>query len=185
MTYEHPVVERYLAHFDTSIRELEFPDRQEVVEEIRNHIAEARAAGKPLDAVVEALGPADALARAYAIELLLNAPRGGRFDTVGRFLKVAGIVAAAGLATLVVAGTLGAIGVTLVASGILIAAIGVMEAAGVHLPGVQTAGLAPFWIIAIGLVMLPVGALALVGFRLYIRALVRTLKRVLPRRDPA
>lgn len=97
-------------------------------------------------------------------------------------------MAAAGLATLIVAGTLGAIGVTFVASGILVAAIGVLEASGVHLPDVQTAGLAPIWIIAIGLVMLPIGALALVGFRLYIRALVRTLKRVRPRRgsiDPA
>jgi len=52
MTQEHPVVERYMTHFENSIKEFDFPGQQEVAHEIRNHIAEACAAGKELDAVL-------------------------------------------------------------------------------------------------------------------------------------
>ena len=68
----HPVIERYLRRFETAFDEFEVADRTEIVEELRNHIAEARAAGKPLDGVLEALGSADVLARAYAVELALH-----------------------------------------------------------------------------------------------------------------
>ena len=44
----HPVVERYLAHLDTAIAGLEPVDRAEVLQEIRNHIAEAMAVGTPV-----------------------------------------------------------------------------------------------------------------------------------------
>ena len=77
MTLGHPVVERYLTRFDAAISEFEFAEREEVTREIRNHIAEAQAAGRALDAVLQALGPADVLARAYAVELALN-PQGRR-----------------------------------------------------------------------------------------------------------
>src|SRR5262245_65676752 len=72
MTQDHPVVKRDLTQFDQAMQEFDFPAREEVATEIRNHIAEARAAGKDLDAVLQSLGSADVLARAYAVELLLN-----------------------------------------------------------------------------------------------------------------
>ena len=56
MTERHPVVERYLTHLQGAIGELDPADRREVLEEIRNHIAEAAAAGKPIDVVLGALG---------------------------------------------------------------------------------------------------------------------------------
>ena len=77
MIQRHPVVERYLTCLESAINEYEFPERQEITDEIRNHIAEATAAGQGLAAVLETLGPADVLARAYAVELGLN-PRGRR-----------------------------------------------------------------------------------------------------------
>ena len=77
MTLGHPVVERYLTRFDAAISEFEFEEREEVTHEIRSHIAEAQAAGRALDAVLQTLGPADVLARAYAVELALN-PQGRR-----------------------------------------------------------------------------------------------------------
>ena len=87
MTQGHPVVERYLTHFEVSINQFDFPERDEITNEIRNHIAEAHAAGTELDVVLKTLGPADVLARAYAVELTLNPdpPRRGR--TFGRFLS--------------------------------------------------------------------------------------------------
>jgi uncharacterized membrane protein len=59
---QHPVIERYMTHLETAIGGLDPADRREVLQEIRNHIAEATAAGKSLDVVLESLGPADALA---------------------------------------------------------------------------------------------------------------------------
>lgn len=92
MTQGHPVVERYLTSFEASIDEFDFPEREEITHEIRNHIAEARAAGTALDAVLQALGPAEVLARAYAAELALNPHSTRRVGAPGRFLTA--IVAA-------------------------------------------------------------------------------------------
>ena len=61
MKQQHPVIERYMTHLETAIVGLDPADRREVLQEIRNHIAEATAAGRSLDVVLESLGPADAL----------------------------------------------------------------------------------------------------------------------------
>ena len=68
----HPVIERYLGRFETAFNEFEIAEREEIMLELRNHIAEARAAGTPLDTVLATLGSADLLARAYAVELALH-----------------------------------------------------------------------------------------------------------------
>ena len=69
MTRQHPVVERYMTHLERAIAGLDPVERGEVLQEIHNHIAEATADGRPLDLVLESLGPADALGRAYVVEL--------------------------------------------------------------------------------------------------------------------
>ncbi len=92
MIQRHPVVERYLTCLESAINEYELAERQEITDEIRNHIAEATAAGQGLAAVLETLGPADVLARAYAVELGLN-PRGRR--DVGALSRSPGTVASA------------------------------------------------------------------------------------------
>ena len=94
MTQGHPVVERYLTRFEAAINEFDFPEQEEIAREIRNHIAEAHAAGEALDAVLQTLGPADVLARAYAVELALNPQNKRRVRTLGGFPR-----------TLVAAGT--------------------------------------------------------------------------------
>ena len=94
MTQGHPVVERYLTRFEAAINEFDFPEEEEIAREIRNHMAEAHAAGEALDAVLQTLGPADVLARAYAVELALNPQNKRRVRTLGGFPR-----------TLVAAGT--------------------------------------------------------------------------------
>ena len=89
----HPVIDRYLGSFAAAFDEFEASDRDEIVQELRNHIMEARASGTNLDSVLEALGPADALARAYAVELALN-PRPA--DEVQRQTGVLAAMRAAG-----------------------------------------------------------------------------------------
>ena len=184
MTQEHPVVERYMTHFEHSIKQFDFPEQQEVAHEIRNHIAEACAAGKQLDAVLQSLGPAEVLARAYAVELLLNQRSTRRVQALNGFLKVAGLVAVTSFATFVVISILGTIGIGFVASGAAMIVIGVLEQAGIHLPGVQMNGIAPVWAMVLGLFVLVIGVVALLGLRLYVRFIMRTLKRLRPASRP-
>ena len=96
MTEAHPLVERYLAKLAEGLGALTPPDRAEIVQEIRHHVDDAVAAGRPLDAVLESLGSAETLARAYAVESLLHPRPNERPNRIGRFFKIAGLVASAG-----------------------------------------------------------------------------------------
>lgn len=181
MSSEHPIVERYMARLAAAVRDLNCPEPQEIVAEIRSHIAEAQSAGKPLDAVLQALGPADVLARAYAVELLLH-PRDARpTRALGRFLRVAGVVAASSIATLIVVAALGSVGIGFSVSGVTMFVVGVLEMSDVHLPGVQMSGLPPELPIVLGPLLLLLGIAALIILRMYVRFMVRTLRRVLGR----
>src|SRR5262245_18006888 len=128
---EHPVVARYMATFGAAIKALDTGERAAIEQEIRSHIAEATAAGRPLDDVLEALGPAEALARAYAVELLMN-PQNRRIQSVAGFLKLAVTVVVASFATLIVAAILGSIGITFTASGLAAIMVGMLETSGIH-----------------------------------------------------
>jgi len=165
-----------------AIRACEATDREEIVREIRNHIAEATAAGKPLSVVLESLGSADALARAYAVELVLHPKASSPLNRVTRFATTAALVALGSVTTILVVGALASLGVGLVASGLAMFVIGLLEAGGIHLPGVETAGLAPVWIVSLGPVVFGAGLASLVGLRVYVRFLVRTLRTALPGR---
>jgi uncharacterized membrane protein len=180
MTVEHPVVARYMAQFEQSLRGFDYPEQQEAAHEIRNHIAEACAAGKPLAGVLTSLGSADLLARAYAAELLLNRRTSQQMQSALGFLKLAGLVAVVSLATFVVVGILGTTFVGFVASGAAIMVIGVLEQAGIHLPGVQMNGTAPALAIALGLLVFSIGILALFGLRAYVRFMIRAGRTLRP-----
>ena len=182
MTPSHPVVERYIERFAASLATFDCAEAPEIVRDLRGHIGEAVELGKPLDDVLAAIGPADTLARAYAVELELN-PRGARArQGFGRALKVTGIVAAASIVSLIVVSALGSIGLSFVFAGVVAIVVGALEAAGVHLPFVQTGGLSPWVFVATGPVMLALGAAALAGLSAYVRALTRTLRATLPGR---
>ncbi len=184
MTQEHPVVRRYMTHFEQAMEEFDFPAREEVTHEIRNHIAEACAAGKELDAVLQSLGPADALARAYAVEILLNRRANRRVQRLFGSLRIAGLVALTSFATFMIVGVLGMIGIGFVPIGLAIILIGVLEQVGIHLPGVQMNGVAPVWAMALGLVPCLVGFVALFGLRFYIRWVIRTVRTFRSVRQP-
>ena len=185
MVQQHPLVERYLMSFVDALGRLDCPERQEIVDEIRNHIAEARSAGKPLDGILEALGPADVLALGYAVELLLNPRPDRRIRAFSHFAKVAGLVAASGLTTLLVVAGLGSVAIGFGLSGLVMFAIGTLEAADIHLSGVEMNGISPIWAIMLGPVLVAIGFAGLVGVRSYIRFLVHTFRRVLPRAGTA
>jgi uncharacterized membrane protein len=180
---EHPVVARYMATFGAAITGIEAEERAAIEQEIRSHIAEATAAGKPLADVLEALGPAEALARAYAVELLMN-PQNRRIQSVARFLKLAATVVFASFVTLIVATILGSIGITFTASGLAAIMVGMLETSGIHLPGVELNGVPPGWVVVSGPLMILVGLAAFVLLRSYIRFVGRAMRRTLPRGEP-
>lgn len=185
MTDEHPVLQRYMETFAASLKSFDCADSAEIERDLRGHIAEAQSMGKPLDAVLQSIGSADALARAYAVELELN-PRGARFRrTIGGILRVVGILTAASVVSLLVVGALGSIAVGLTGSGLVLIVIGALEAAGVHLPEVQLAGLSPWVVIAMGPAFAAIGVGAFAGLWMYMRALAQVLRRSLPRAAPA
>ena len=170
-----------MARFEGSLEVLDADERRAITQEIRSHVAEATAAGRPLDDVLRALGPSDALARAYAVELLLN-PRDRRFDGLAALLKLASIVVAGGFATLMVVSMLGAIGIGFTASGVVVFGIGILETAGIHLQGVQLSGVPPGWVIVLALPIFAVGIASLVLLRRYIGFVGRAMKKILPHR---
>lgn len=182
MIQDHPVVARYMATFGASMTGIDAEERAAIEQEIRSHLAEATAAGRPLDDVLGSLGPADTLARAYAVELLMN-PRSRRVESVAAFLKLAAMVVVGSFATLIVVTILGSVGVGFTASGVVVFAIGVLETSGIHLPGVQLSGIPPEWVIVLGAPLCVIGVGALVLLRSYIRFVGRAMRKTLPRRE--
>lgn len=176
MTEDNPVLVRYMASFEGSLKVLDAVERRAITQEIRNHVAEATAAGRPLDDVLRALGPADALARAYAVELLMNS-RSRRFAGLAAFLKLASIIVVGSFATLIVVSILGSIGISFTASGLVVFGIGILESSGIHLPGVQLSGVPPGWVVVLALPFFAVGIVALVLLRRYIRFVGRAMRR--------
>ena len=179
MRPQHPVIERYIAHLETAIGGLDPADRREVLQEIRNHIAEATAAGKSLDVVLESLGPADALGRAYAIELLLHPQNDRRRHAAQRWFSMVGLIVVLSIPTLVAVTTLGSIGITFVASGLFAFVAGALEGTGL-LPWIDVSDVPPVVAIFLGPAMVIVGSIALVALRFYVRFVVRAVRTALP-----
>ena len=180
MSEHHPLIERYLARLAEGLQRLAPDERQEVLLEIRNHIAEATAAGKPLDAVIESLGPADVLARGYVAELMLHPRRDlPRSTQLHRFLALAGLVVVGSIPSLVIVVTLTALGISLTLSGVLVFCAGVSAAAGV-LPGWVQMDVPPSWAIISGPILAVFGTLAIVGLVWYVRFMARMVRAVLP-----
>lgn len=178
----NPALERYMASFEAALKRYDCKDSAEIARDLRGHIAEAQALGKPLDEVLAAVGPADALARAYAIELELN-PRGAEVKrTLGNVARVVAIAAGASIVTLLVAMTLGSIGLAFTLSGVILVMVGALEAAGIHYDSVQLAGVSPWIVMALGPVFFALGVAAFWGLWAYVKALARTLARSLPAR---
>ena len=184
MTGENPLVERYLAKLDAGLRDLPASERAEVVSEIRNHIAEATAAGKPIDATLSALGPAEDLARGYAVELLLNRPAATDGSSrTRRFLALAGLVAIGSIPTLIVVTVLGAIGIAFGVSGVIVFVAGVVATFG-WLPEYVTMDVAPWVAVLIGPILAIAGGASIALLVWYVRFTARLVRRVVPKKTP-
>lgn len=182
MTETHPLIERYLTKLSDGLRDLPASERAEVVSEIRNHIAESLANGKPIDAVLSSLGSAEDLARGYAVELLLNRPQApdAEQSRFRRFLALAGLVAIGSIPTLVVVTVLGAVGVAFFAAGGAVFVAGLVAAFGA-LPEYVTLDVPPWVAVFAGPLLAAVGVLSLAALVWYVKLTARLVRRVLPR----
>ena len=181
MNQTHPVVDRYLARLSESLSTtLSASDRQEILHDIRSHLAEAIGGGRSLESTLETLGPADALARAYSVELMLN-PRRPMSSRAAYRLKVAGLIAAGSLPTLFVVILLGGVGGTLVLAGMVAAVAGVVDAVGELPPWVQTSGMSPVIVLSIGVAMMLVGLMGILALRRFMRFVAASWRATLPK----
>jgi uncharacterized membrane protein len=183
MTLEHPLTARYLGKLTDALSALDPAERREVVEEIRDHIADATTAGRSLEQVLEALGPVDQLARAYKVELLLN-PKDRRERRSWRWLRVVGLVALGSLPTFIICVVLGSIGISLSLSGVVVFVAGIAAYTG-DLPDWVQMDAPPWVAVVLGPPLTLIGLLALAGLVAYVRFVARVVLRVLPRERDA
>ena len=181
---QHPVVERYLTHLETAIEGLDPADRREVLQEIRDHFAEATAAGRPLDVVIKSLGPADVLGRAYAIELLLHPQTDRPRRAAERWFRIVGLVVVLSIPSLVAVSVLGSVGISFVAGGLFAFVIGMLEATGLF-PWPDLSDVPPVLAVFLGPAMVIVGLISLAALKLYVRFAARAMRADLaPIRSP-
>jgi uncharacterized membrane protein len=180
MSETHPVIDRYLTQLNESLSTLPAADRQEILHDIRGHFAEATAGKRSLESTLEALGPAEALGRAYTVELMLNPRRPMRSRAAYR-LKIAGLIAAGSLPTLFVVILLGGVGGTLVLAGIVAILAGLVDAFGELPLWVQTSGMAPALVLSIGVAMMLVGLMGILTLRRFVRFVAATWRATLPK----
>ncbi len=175
---ENPVVTRYLATLDAGLAGLHAEDRAEVLRDIRSHIAEATSSGKDLDAVLGALGSADALARAYSVELLISKPAAFR-NRSNRFLRLAGLIVVGSIPTLLAVAVFGAVGLAFVAAGIALFVAGQLALAD-NLPSWITLTADPRLAVVLGPIFFLVGGMLLAGLWGYVHVAAKVVRRVLP-----
>lgn len=185
MTADLPLVNRYLTAFDAQLVSLAAAERTEVVAEIRQHIADAIEAGRTIDEVLQSLGPVDALARAYQLELLVTPrPNAAPQPRSDRWLRIIGLLAIGSIPTLIIVSALGSIGIAFTVSGIALILAGIVDYAGA-LPTWVTMGVQPWVAIVLGVVMTGAGIFATGATLAYLRFVVRVVRRVVPARVDA
>ena len=94
--------ERYLEELRRNLRPLPEDERSDALREIKSHIAEGQADGRPTTAVLAGLGDARTLARAYVADYHLRVPRDGALGSAARIVLSSVFVSGTGLLSLIV-----------------------------------------------------------------------------------
>ncbi len=180
MSTQQTLVQRYLQDFRSYLGQLGEQDRSELCLEIESHIHEALSAGHPLADVLERLGPAKRLAKAYTAELFLDAPA-GQGPSLRQLTKAAGILAGTSLSSLILVPPLFVVGVGFLASGILAVVLALIS---FFVPSLVTVTdniiskpAASALAVVLGVVIALVGWGALALLRRYLAFLTRTYRR--------
>ena len=174
---KNPAAERYLAALEHSLSPMKASERMEVIHEIRAHLHDGMVAGKPLDELLNRLGAAELLAKAYLVESYLNPKRFGS-GWISRTLGLFGLLVFGSLPTLVITSLLGSLGIAFLIAGPILFSSGIFGVFGVSLaPAVKT-NLAPWLQMILGPIMTVAGASLLWSLLLYLRWLINLFRRV-------
>ena len=176
-------IEAYLTSFVRAARRSAIKDAADIARDVRNHIEEALGAGEPWPGIRTKLGAPEALAKAYAVELMLGAsdepPRAGRADIPALLVLATG----GGFLTLMATFILGAFSIAFGISAVLMFGLCLPIALGAPTPPhVHLGGLSPWIMVGMAPVM---GVLAWGSFAAlaaYLRWFARSLRRALPQR---
>jgi len=178
-------IEAYLANFRKALGAFAYDDREGLTSDVREHIEEAAASGQPVSQVLRALGPAHKLAKAYAIELELSSSGEQESGWFAKGARIFGYLAVGSILTLTIGVALASFGFALTLSGMALLVIGMTEAVGVHMPGVQMNGVAPGYVILAAPFVFVLGGLSLWGLYGYCHWLIRELRNLIPARPVA
>ena len=176
----NPLTVRYLEQLTAALRRTLMPEeeRDVICREIESHLAEAVSSGARLTDVLERLGPAEDLARAYAVELALN-PRPGPEGSFWRQALAVATRASATFASGLLVTIMGAVGVTFAATGVVAVLAGLVAPfiPADWLDPTLRAGLPQVVVLLVGLGLLAVGMVSIRIVRLNARFLFGALRR--------
>lgn len=175
-TERNPTVERYLAAFRAGLRGAPSAERDEYIREIESHIAEATARGEQAVDVLERLGPADRLARAYRVELTLSS---GNNSLVWRVFAVLGLLLTASIPSMIIIPLMFGLGVGGVAGGIVAIVFASVPALDANFYNIQDEGLNRTLGALTGAGLVVMGMLAFWVLYLYVLLIVRAMRGAL------
>ena len=183
MPEQNPVVKRYLEQFSANLIRVSDKERNELMLEIENHIAEATASGQSVAEVLEKLGPADRLARAYSADVAAGAQATAQPMQPQRGSgSVAGVIALATLPTIIIVPTLGGIGIGFTIGGVAAVLAGI---AALFMPWIYNLSFLPFFVpygvpqaaaIIVGVVLFLMGVGAFILLRWYFKFLSEAMR---------
>lgn len=182
MSEQNPVVKRYLEQFGASLSHVSPAERMEVVREIENHIAEATGAGQSVADVLERLGPAERLAKAYSADVLIKGGATRENNGVSRWFTIASLLVTSSFASIIIVPLLGGLGIGFTLGGLGAALGGVIA---FIYPGLVVSpidlpyGLPQVAAILVGLILFGLGLVALYLLRFYFKVLVKVIRGVL------
>lgn len=186
MTADDPRLIRYLAALDETLSRRTFTallsaERTEVVEEIRQHIADAGRAGRSVEQVLQSLGPVEALARGYELELLVGPRTAERnLPVPQRWLRVISVLALGSATSIAILVTLTAAALALVLFGLGFILSGAADTPGA-LPDWFATDPEPWFAIVVGTALTAVGVLCGLATGVYLKFAVRTVRAVVPK----
>ncbi len=180
MSHQNPLVRRYLEQLDAGLDETHIheDERQEILNDIESHLAEAMRSGRALSDAITKLGPADDLAKSYCLELTLN-PRHLADGSPGRRIVAALTRAGALLASTLLTIVMGSLSLGLLLGG-FIAVLGGLIAP--FLPSdwldpTLRAGLPQLVVIVLGVILMAVGIPSFRLVHVILRFLIRTIRK--------
>jgi uncharacterized membrane protein len=174
---QNPVAERYLTALADALTPMKAPEKREVVDEIRAHLQDATAAGKPLDEILTRLGSAESLAKAYLVESYLN-PKPSGAGWISRTFGLVGLLVFGSLPTLLITSLLAPLGIAFLIAGPVLFTSGICGFFDVSLAPVVQSDLEPWQQIILGPMMGLVGAACLWVLYRYLKWILKLVRQM-------